>query len=86
MLKYLLSRENRKKDNIMKVAVNKIYCSNCRRLVKGQEQVLNNNPHITEPEYVDRFIRERKVDRVAVGRALFSNPDFSRQVAQKLGL
>ena len=42
--------------------------------------------NITEPEYADRIIRERKVDMVAVGRALLSNPDFPRQAAQKLGI
>lgn len=42
--------------------------------------------NITEPEYADRIIREWKVDMVAVGRALLSNPDFPRQAAQKLGI
>jgi len=42
--------------------------------------------NITEPEYADRIIRERKVDMVAVGRALLSNPDFPRQAAEKLGI
>jgi 2,4-dienoyl-CoA reductase-like NADH-dependent reductase (Old Yellow Enzyme family) len=42
--------------------------------------------HITEPEYADRIIRERKVDMVAVGRTLLANPDFPRQAAQKLGI
>ena len=42
--------------------------------------------NITEPEYADRIIRERKVDMVAVGRTLLSNPDFPRQAAQKLGI
>jgi 2,4-dienoyl-CoA reductase-like NADH-dependent reductase (Old Yellow Enzyme family) len=42
--------------------------------------------NITEPEYADRIIRERKVDMVAVGRHLLSNPDFPRQAAQKLGI
>ena len=41
---------------------------------------------ITEPEYADRIIREEKVDMVAVGRTLLSNPDFPRQSAQKLGI
>jgi len=41
--------------------------------------------NITEPEYADRIIRERKVDMVAVGRTLLSNPDFPRQAAKKLG-
>lgn len=42
--------------------------------------------HITEPEYADRIIREGKVDMVAIGRALLSNPDFPTQAAQKLGI
>jgi len=42
--------------------------------------------NITEPEYADRIIRQRKVDMVAVGRILLSNPDFPRQAAQKLGI
>ena len=42
--------------------------------------------NITEPEYADRIIREQKVDMVAVGRTLLSNPDFPRQAAQKLGI
>jgi len=42
--------------------------------------------NITEPEYADRIIREGKVDMVAVGRMLLSNPDFPRQAAQKLGI
>ncbi len=42
--------------------------------------------NITEPEYADRIIREGKVDMVAVGRTLLSNPEFPRQAAQKLGI
>ena len=42
--------------------------------------------NVTEPEYADRIIRERKVDMVAVGRTLLSNPDFPRKAAQKLGI
>ena len=34
----------------MKLAVKKTYCSNCRRLVKGQEQILNKNPRILCPK------------------------------------
>ena len=41
--------------------------------------------NVTEPEYADRIIRERKVDMVAVGRLLLSNPEFPRQAAEKLG-
>ena len=42
--------------------------------------------HITEPEYADRIIREGKVDLVAVGRLLLTNPDFPKQAAVKLGI
>ena len=42
--------------------------------------------NITEPEYADRIIREGKVDMVAVGRTLLSNPDFPKQAAHKLGI
>ncbi|MFH0768883.1 MAG: NADH:flavin oxidoreductase [Chloroflexota bacterium] len=42
--------------------------------------------NITEPEYADSIMREGKVDMVAVGRTLLSNPDFPRQAAQKLGI
>ena len=42
--------------------------------------------NITEPEYADRILRENRVDLVAVGRILLSNPDFPRQAAQKLGI
>ena len=34
----------------MKLAVKKTYCSNCRRLVKGQEQILDKNPRILCPK------------------------------------
>jgi len=34
----------------MKLAVKKTYCSNCRRLVKGQEQKLNQNIRILCPK------------------------------------
>ena len=42
--------------------------------------------HITEPEYADSIIREGKVDMVAIGRLLLSNPEFPRQAAEKLGV
>ncbi len=42
--------------------------------------------NITEPEYADRIVRENRVDMVAVGRTLLSNPDFPKQAAQKLGI
>lgn len=34
----------------MKLAVKKTYCSTCRKLVKGQEQILNKNPRILCPK------------------------------------
>ncbi|MFC2006662.1 NADH:flavin oxidoreductase [Chloroflexota bacterium] len=42
--------------------------------------------NITEAAYADRVIREGKVDLVAVGRLLLSNPEFPKQAAEKLGL
>jgi 2,4-dienoyl-CoA reductase-like NADH-dependent reductase (Old Yellow Enzyme family) len=42
--------------------------------------------NITEPEYADSIIREGKVDLVAVGRTLLSNPGFPKQAAQKMGI
>ena len=42
--------------------------------------------NIIEPEYADRIIREGRVDLVAVGRLLLSNPDFPLQAAQTLGI
>ncbi len=42
--------------------------------------------NITEPEYADRVVREERVDMVAFGRMLLSNPDFPKQAAQKLGV
>jgi len=42
--------------------------------------------NITEPEYADKIVREQRVDMVAVGRTLLSNPEFPRQAAQKLGI
>ena len=42
--------------------------------------------NITEPEYADRIVREQRVDMVACGRILLSNPEFPRQAAQKLGV
>jgi 2,4-dienoyl-CoA reductase-like NADH-dependent reductase (Old Yellow Enzyme family) len=42
--------------------------------------------NITEAEYADRIVREGRVDLVAVGRKLLSDPEFPRQAAQKLGV
>ena len=41
--------------------------------------------NITEPEYADSIVREQKVDLVAVGRLLLSNPEFPKEAAEKLG-
>ncbi len=42
--------------------------------------------NITEPEYADRIIREQRVDMVALGHMLLSNPEFPKQAAKKLGV
>ncbi len=42
--------------------------------------------NITEPEYADRIVREGRVDMVAFGHMLLSNPEFPRQAALKLGV
>ncbi len=42
--------------------------------------------NIKEPEYADKIIRERRVDMVAFGRMLLSNPEFPKQAARKLGV
>ncbi len=42
--------------------------------------------NITEPEYADRIVLEQRVDMVAFGRMLLSNPEFPKQAAQKLGV
>jgi len=59
-------------------------------LAEGIKEVVNapviGVGNITEPEYADRIIREQRVDMVAVGRLLLSNPEFPRQAAQKLGV
>lgn len=41
--------------------------------------------NITEAEYADRIVRDGKVDLVAVGRHLLSNPEFPKQAARELG-
>lgn len=41
--------------------------------------------NITEPEYADRIVREGRVDLVAFGHMLLSNPEFPKQAAKKLG-
>jgi NADPH2 dehydrogenase len=40
--------------------------------------------NITDSEFADSIIRERKVDMVALGRKLLSDPEFPKQAAQKL--
>ncbi|MFC1943149.1 NADH:flavin oxidoreductase [Chloroflexota bacterium] len=42
--------------------------------------------NITEAEYADSIIRDEKVDMVAFGRILLSNPEFPRQAARELGI
>lgn len=42
--------------------------------------------NITEAEYADRIIREGRVDLVALGRKLLSDPDFPRLAALQLGV
>lgn len=42
--------------------------------------------NITDAEYADRIVREGKVDLVALGRKLLSNPEFPREAAKKLGV
>ncbi len=42
--------------------------------------------NITEAEYADRIVREGRVDLVALGRKLLSDPEFPKQAAQKLGV
>jgi len=42
--------------------------------------------NITEPEFADKIIREKRVDLIAIGRKLLSDPDFPLKAAKKLGL
>lgn len=39
---------------------------------------------ITDPEYADKLIRERRVDLVAVGRELLKDPDWARKAGKIL--
>jgi len=41
--------------------------------------------NITEPEYADAIVREGRVDLVAFGHMLLSNPDFPKFAAKRLG-
>jgi 2,4-dienoyl-CoA reductase-like NADH-dependent reductase (Old Yellow Enzyme family) len=40
---------------------------------------------ITEPEFADKFIRARKVDLVAIGRAQLKDPDWAARAREVLG-
>jgi len=40
--------------------------------------------NITNPEYADKIIREGRVDLVAVGRAMLSNPNWAADAAREL--
>lgn len=42
--------------------------------------------NITEADYADAIVREGRVDLVAVGRHLLSNPEFPKQAAKKLAV
>lgn len=42
--------------------------------------------NITEPEYADTIVREGKVDLVAFGHKLLSDPDYPKFAARKLGV
>lgn len=42
--------------------------------------------NITEPEYADAIVREGRVDLVAFGHMLLSNPDFPKFAAKRLGV
>jgi 2,4-dienoyl-CoA reductase-like NADH-dependent reductase (Old Yellow Enzyme family) len=42
--------------------------------------------NITEPEFADQVVREGRVDMVALGRKLLSDPEFPRKAARKLGV
>lgn len=41
---------------------------------------------ITDPAFADRVIREGKVDLVAIGRAMLSNPDWAVDARKNLGV
>jgi len=42
--------------------------------------------NITQPEYADAIVREGRIDLVAFGHVLLSNPDFPKLAASKLGV
>ncbi len=42
--------------------------------------------NITGPEFADQIVREGRVDMVALGRKLLSDPEFPKEAARKLGL
>jgi len=39
---------------------------------------------ITEPEYANKMVQEEKVDLVAVGRALYNDPDWASKTVERL--
>jgi NADPH2 dehydrogenase len=57
-------------------------------LAEGIKKVVNipviGVGNITEPQFADRVVREGKVDLVAIGRKLLSEPDFTRRAAREL--
>jgi NADPH2 dehydrogenase len=59
-------------------------------LAEGIKKVVNipvvGVGNITEPKFADRIVREGKVDLVAIGRKLLSEPDFARRAAIELGI
>ncbi|MDO8673455.1 MAG: NADH:flavin oxidoreductase [Dehalococcoidia bacterium] len=42
--------------------------------------------NIREPEYADRVVREERIDLVAIGRALLSDPLWAQKAAERLGV
>lgn len=42
--------------------------------------------NITEPEFADKIVREKRVDLVAIGRKLLADPNFPREAAKELGI
>jgi 2,4-dienoyl-CoA reductase-like NADH-dependent reductase (Old Yellow Enzyme family) len=42
--------------------------------------------NITEPEFADKIVSEKRVDLVAIGRKLLADPNFPREAAKELGI
>jgi 2,4-dienoyl-CoA reductase-like NADH-dependent reductase (Old Yellow Enzyme family) len=42
--------------------------------------------NITEPEFADKIVRDKRVDLVAIGRKLLADPNFPREAAKELGI